>query len=379
MTATAIQALAAASLVAALGFGGTASAADEVSVFVPYLKGPAGLSASVTTVLGIQVWQTLRQVDSSTPRKDFGRGTVKSFAVKPPPESHQVAEALARDARVLSQMILWGTLQEYGGGVIVQAFLSIPEYSPLNESRYADFRTKHEEEWVIRIPVKDGEAVFRVDLPRRRFAFEPIVVPRQVIENYSKLGSLALYDPKNPAKPIGSVGNAFVALEQRGDLALVRSGKVTGLVRLPHISKNRSEIVEFVGGLIRVFRGDWVGAIELFALVLKNTQSATDLRIDSHLYMAMAHSKLGRPGHVEIAHAFELNPYLDRTATYAVMERLQLYHHMTQTGASLGERRSMISQTRGLIERYRRLFVADDPWVNQVLSGLSRIETAYFR
>jgi hypothetical protein len=379
MTAKAIKIFAVGFATAILGLGGLAFAAEEVSIFVPYFSGRDGLSTSVTTVLALQVWQTLRRSGADASGEDFGKGLVRSFAVPQPPKSHQTAEAMARQASVMAQLVLWGSVQNYGNGAIVQAFLSIPEYRPLANKYYADFRTKHEEEWVVRIAVHDGEAVFRVNLPRRRVAFEPIIIPREVIEKYSSPGSIALYDPNIPRRKIGSIGNTFVALEQRGDSALVRSDKVIGIVRLPEISKYRSEIVDFVGGLIRIFRGDWAGAIDSLALVIENPHAPTDLRIDSHLYRAMALSKIGRPGHEEINRAFRLNPYLDRIAAYAVMERLALFEHMTRTGASAGERRSVIAQARQLIDRHRKLFLEEDPWVKEIISGLQQIEAAHFR
>jgi hypothetical protein len=373
------RALAGACAAAALGLSGLASASDEVSIFVPRLQGPPGLSSSVTTALVLQLWQTLRRADPASPGVTFGAGAVKSFAVKQPPRNHRAAEAMARDAGVLAQMALWGEVQPYGDGAVVQAFLSLPEYPPLNDRYYADFRKKHEEHWLARVPVDDGEVAFRVDLPRRQFAFEPIVVPRQVIERYSSIGAIALYDPKDPARKIGSVGSTFVALEQRGESALVRSGNITGIVRLPEISKHRSEIVDFVGGLARVYRGDWSGAIGSLRLVAENPRTPTDLRIDSHLYMAMARSRLGQSGQEEIGRALELNPYLARTAAYAIMERLGRFAHMTRAGAPLAERRGLITQARELLERHRRLFLKEDPWVKEVASGLGRIEAAYFK
>jgi hypothetical protein len=363
--------------VAAQGFAPPASGAEEVSVFVPNLEGPAGLSSSITTVLALQIWQTLRRTDAKGSGADFGKSAVKTFAVNQPPQSHRAAEALARDAGVLSQIVVWGTVQTFGDGGIVQAFLSVPDYPHLNDRYYADFRTRHEEEWTVRVALKDGEVAFRVDLPRRQVAFEPIVVPQQVIGKYSGIGSIELHDPNKPGRKIGSIGKTFVAVEQRGDSALVRSGNVTGIVQLPDISKNRSEIVDFVGGLVRVFRADWAGAIDSMALVQQNPHTPTDLLIDSHLYAAMARSKLGHPGHNEIQRAYDLNPYLARTAAYAIMERIALFQTMTQARASPGERRSMISQARQLIDRHRKLFVQDDPWINEVLKGLDKIEATF--
>ena len=355
----------------------SAHAVDEISVLVPDLQGPQGLSSSVRTILALQVWQTLRRTDAKAPDKDFGKGTVKLFAERPP-QNHQSAETLASDIHILSQMVLWGTVQPYGNGAIVQAFLSIPEYPLLDGKRYADFRAKHDEEWTIAIPLKNGNAVFRVDLPRRKLAFEPIVVRREVIEKYSNPRSIPLYDPKNPDRTIGAIGNTFEALEQRGGTALVRSDKLLGLVRLPELSDNRSEIVDFVGGVVRVFRADWQGALDTFARVVENPHTPTDVRIDSYLLRAMARTKLKRPGQEEVQRAIELNPYLRSTITYGVMERLAVFE-MSLGSSPAVERQTVIRQARELIERNRQLFLENDAWLAETLGNLGKIEDRYIR
>ena len=130
------------------------SAAAVITAFATEDAGdlaPSTLGTNVGTYLNLQVWRTLQRtyVDE---RMTYSRGTVwwqnATF------DSHANAERAARD--LLAQMTLWGTAFEFGDGVIVQAFLSIPKYN--------DFRRDNNEFWAIELL---GERLV-VDLPRRR-------------------------------------------------------------------------------------------------------------------------------------------------------------------------------------------------------------------
>ena len=180
------------------GAGAMAQQAVEISVLIPSLSGRKGLSESVTTIMGLQVWQTLRRTDGGKgPEHDFGRGTVKD-ALALPSLTHRTAEDVAHHASFLSQMVLWGTVQDYGGGAIVEAYLSLPVYARLNDSYFADFRRERKEEWVVRARAGARQVEFRRDVPRRRIAFEPIVIAPAVVRNYSSYDALQLYDPADP-------------------------------------------------------------------------------------------------------------------------------------------------------------------------------------
>jgi len=273
---------------AIFGSAALAQQGREISVLMPSLSGPKGLSESVTTIMGLQVWQTLRRTDGGKgPGRDFGRGAVKD-AKALPSLTHRTAEELARRETFLSQMVLWGTVQDYGGGAIVEAYLSVPAYARFNDAYFADFRKERKEEWVVRVRAGARQVEFRRDIPRRRIAFEPIVIAPAVVKNYSSYDALQLYDLADPSKPIGPIGNDIWGVEQRGESAIVTTRGVTGIVRLPRLSANRSEVVDFVGGLMRIFRGDWPGAEQLMRAVAENPNAPTEVRVDAYLYRALA-------------------------------------------------------------------------------------------
>lgn len=354
-----------------------AAAEREISVAVVRFEGPGELSAGVTTILQLQIWQTLRaQAPENSGAGALGAGTVKTGEARLPRLSHATAEAFGRHARVLSQLVLWGTVQPYGNGAVVQAFLSAPLYGRLNERFYADFRTEQLEVWTVHLLV-DGELVaFIQDMPRRRLSFEPIVLSAEAIDWYSRPDAWTLYDVNDPDRPIGKAGERISGIEQRPGGALVKSGGLVGVLRLPALSKQRSEVVDFVSALVRIFRGDWQGARELFALVVERNQAPTELRIDAYLYRAMANARLGKSGYDDIAAARALNPYSVRVWRFAIMDKLAELSRLLEREVPAARSSALVEEIKALIDAGRPLFLREDPWLAYVLRQVRRIATA---
>lgn len=346
------------------------------SIYVPPFNGPPGLSRSVNTILRLQIWQTLRKAAPGEETTSFGAGSVKWGPADLPSLTHGSAETLAHHARILSQIVLWGTVQEYGDGAVVQAFLSVPWYPKLNDRYFEDFRTERSEVWVVSIPLDNEVIEFRQDIPRRRLAFEPVILTKEVIDKYSDLDAIVMYDRNQPDEPIGKVGNIIDAVVQYGDKALVTSGGKTGLVLLPELSEHRSEVVDFASGLMRVFRQDWAGAETLFFNVINNERAPTELRIDACLYRAMASASRGFSGAEDIDKARALNPYAVRVYRFAIMERLAQLGRAIGRGATLAERQEIIAVTEKLVSDARPLFLRKDPWLDHIDESLERIAQA---
>jgi hypothetical protein len=353
------------------------AAETEVSIYIPPFDGLTGLARSVNTVVRLQIWQTLRTSgEQRDPAGSFGLGTVKWGQDRLPTLTYSAADTFAHHARILSQMVLFGAVQEYGDGVVLQAFLSLPSYKRLGSRYFADFREERPEVWIIRVPLANCFIEFQQDVPRRRLAFEPVILERAFVNRYSDLDAIIMYNPSRPEEPIGPAGDIIEALEQREGAALIRSQGRTGIVRLPELATHRSEIVDFVSGVVRVFRGDWPGALDLFSLVLKNPRIPTDIRIDTHLYRAMANAKLGRSTENDLQQALDLNPYAVRSVRYAIMSSLANVKQSMDRKEPLSKARLLIESTRCLIVRYRGLFLEQDPWLNHVEQGLSKIEAS---
>lgn len=337
---------------------------DQVTLYTPSFEGPPALAGSVATVLNLQIWQTLRRAPGGDSKLSFGSGVVV-WGRPLERYSHETAEQQAKGGSLLAQFVFWGKVYPFGEQAVAQAHLSIPKYK--------DFRESHPEIWTVRVRRGSGDVEFSADLPERRYSFEPIVLASEVVERYSHPGALVLHPSPESPESIGTVGDEFTALEHRGDKAKVRSGKQVGWVRLPQLSQRRSEVVDFVGGLIRVFRGDWAGAESLMEKVVGNETAPNDLRTDAWLYKGFAEARQGRSPERSLQEARRLSPSARRCAVYAVMGALSEIQRLQAAGTDLLQLKSRLELARQLLEETRLLFEPGDPWLASTTNGLARL------
>ncbi len=341
-----------------LSFLPSVSIADyQINLFIPAFEGNGSLGVNAATIINLQIWQTLRRAPTPNPKKlNFGRALILWDNKPLMEQSHSVAEKIAKEFSVLAQMVLWGKAYPYGEGVVVQANLSIPLYN--------DFRKQKNEIWQISL----GRSSTEVDIPRRRLEMSSISLRADVIEKYSLPNSLKIYKDRFGDKPFGVIGNEYTALQFEHGLAKVESNGIIGWVRLPELGKKRSEVIDFVGGIIRIFRGDWEGASEYMEHVVDNTNTKTQLKIDAYLYWGMALEQLGKSGRNRIEQAYLLNPYSRTTVQYLIMSDLSTIKRIRSTSKSIVQENQIKKQIKDIISRHVYLFPPNDPWIGQILT-----------
>jgi hypothetical protein len=123
---------------------------DQIRIVVPMFEG-GSLGSNVATVLNLKIWRTLR-------RQKIG-GKVMWTTEPLPSNSHEEAERCARNNN--AQMILWGNVTSFVDKVLVQPFLSIPNYE--------DLRNEYPENWTVILPGGGAPIDVSVSLPRRRY------------------------------------------------------------------------------------------------------------------------------------------------------------------------------------------------------------------
>jgi hypothetical protein len=138
---------------------------------------------------------------------------------------------------------------------------------------------------------------------------------------------------------------------------------VKGWIRLPNLSKERSEVVDFTGGIVRILRKDWEGASKLFQNVAENPRAPTEVRGDSYLYLAIAAAHSGMDPEPWISKAYELNPYSQVVLKYLCMGELRRI-----ASNSIENKKAALGKIRGILNSGRPLYPPHDPWFNQ-LSG----------
>ena len=339
------------------------AAVDQITLFIPAFEGPRALGRNVATVLNLQIWQTFRRAPwpYNPENLDFGRGLIiwDNKALKS--QSHREAERMAKNIYVLAQMVLWGKAYPYGNGVVVQTNLSIPAYN--------DFRDNQLEIWRISLQGRTVE----VDIPRRRFEMSSIVLRSDIIERYTLPSALKIYKNRVGGEPIDDVGDAYIGIQFEPGLAKVRSRNIEGWVRLPELGKKPTEVVDFVAGVIRTFRGDWQGVASSMRRVVKNPSTRTPLRIDAYLYWGIALERLGKSGRGMIEKAYRLNPYSRITVQYMIMSDLSAIGRLAGVPNAKAQRSMIIQSLRGIINDNEYLFPKNDPWLRKVLNLLREI------
>jgi hypothetical protein len=333
-----------------------AAAADTVTLYVPALHAARPeLGFAVSAVVGLQVWQTLRKAPSPNVGKvSFGDGVVIWDPTSAGVASHDQAEAAARKADVGAQLVLWGTAYEFGDDVVVQLNLTLP--------RYHDFREETPEIW--RFGWRGGAATLETDLPSRRYAFEPIVLDKALVELYSRPTGLALYAKPDGGDVVGRLGGRFLALRSGRDAVYVRgAGGREGWVRLQELAAARSEVVDFVSAMIRVYRADWDGARALLARVVAAPSTPAALRTDAALLRARAGLLAGLPPAemiAEMKRAAAANPHARRAVLYEAAARIHP-DEVRRSCPSAAELRELDAWLEG----QAAVFPADDSWLAQ--------------
>jgi hypothetical protein len=325
---------------------------DTITLYVPaFFSDPPPLGLNVATVLGLQAWQTLRR---APPRggsgDDFGEGIVRWTPAPLKNFGQDIAEATARRMDILAQIVLWGKAYQYGNGVVVLGELSLP--------RYDDFRTRSFETWKVRIDAGGGKLFeIEADVPSRRYSFEPFTLPLEIVDKFSRPDALPVYSDPNGRIRVGTLPPVFEARRSDATSVEVRVAGEWRWVFPPKISEARTEISDFVGGLIRIFRGDWAGARDLFGNVTANESTSTRIKIDSYLLRAYAATRLGLPPDSDLAAAEKLNPNAVRVTMYRAMALLE-----SISQATAKDRPGLVKSLRELLEKNSSLFDPSDNW-----------------
>jgi len=275
--------------------------------------------------------------------------------------------------------VLWGSIVRVADGVVAQSFLSI---------LMDDIVSKYVPTWTVSVSNRDGPMLrLSVTIPRLRYEFPAIVLSGKVLELYSTPSVLKLYEGRDDqppqigksgtptGAPIGETGDNYRALQYGGeDFILVqpedehgaKKGR-KGWLYLRELSGG-NEVVDFVGGVIRLLRRDYRHAIDSLKKVSNSSLSST-VKIDSLLLQALAKTKLGADASPLIDSALEINPYLQITIKYKIISLV------SQIKAASGrERKVAVSNLARQIAENSYLFSPQDDWLDIVRKILATVQ-----
>ena len=204
------------------------------------------------------------------------------------------------------------------------------------------------------------------DLPARRYSIEPIVLRPDIVKAFSRPDALPLFDAPAGGESVGHLGAEFRAVESRSDAVYVRPvAGAPGWLRLQQLADARGEVVDFVSGLVRIYRADWRGAADLLGRVVESPSTPSALRLDAALLRARAKLEAGDDleGIVrEVDQAASVSPYARRAVMYQAVVRL-----IALRGSPVCERKPKLQALRQWLADRSMPFVAGDAWLQQFI------------
>jgi hypothetical protein len=313
---------------------------DRVRVLVPPFNGEQ-FGANVGTVIYLKIFGTL-----GAARRD----ALILWSPDPLPDSTYKA-AEERAATSQATLILWGSIVKFGGDFLAQPLLAIQQGTEPAEDDPTTWR----------VSLESGASILSLSLglPGYRYDLPPLILTHDILELYNTTSSIKIYERRSNGKlgqAIGEIGSSFQVLEHDGNFFKIRafqSGK-EGWVALP---KFEADSIDFVGGLICLFRRDYPGAINVLRNVSASSKS-TMLRIDSFLLQALAKAKMREDPSALIDSALELDPYLQVSIKFKIMCLIE-----QMLSCSGDARRAKSSELLKQISESAYLFSSEDSWL----------------
>ena len=333
-----------------------------IRVFVPAFTGPEALGLNVATVLNLKLFTTLRKAPTPNPEKlSFGDGLIVWDREPLSEPSHETAEKAAKRLGDPVQLVLWGKASRYADGVLVQAYLTLPANPGLRP---------RPEVWQLQFPSRVGGGSLELDIPSRRYAFEPVILDDRTVNLYSSPNALKIYRDKTMKEEIGTLADGYFRAYQHDRDGEWLIQPMRGWVPFPRLSERGTEVVDFTGGLLRIFRADWNGASDLLRKVLQEQSTPSSIRIDALLYLGLTAEKQKRSGRKEIEQAYAMNPLSQASAAYLIMNAFADYLR-----AKPSDRSAAVSRIGSLLEQNRFLFSETSDWFKAATTAYQRISS----
>ena len=332
----------------------TSTAAGEpLRLLVPKFFGPKPLSQHVRTTIYFEITKAFRAVDAP----DKGGWILYGQEDLPQP-SHDAVLAAAKWPSVRADLAIWGQVHQYDDGVVLQPYLTL---TPLIKKRRV-----RPELWTLILKDGAGEPFrLELDIPGQFYQFEPLLLTAETILAFENPQGMPLYSARQGRETIGSLGEVIRFYEIYDDALLIVTNGIKGWVRTKPITRQQSEAIDFSKGMVRLLRGDWRGARQSFAAVLRNSNLPQNLRIHALIYTGLAKEKGGVSGRNEFTSAYAINRLDKAAAAYLLMSQAAEIARLQQSEAreQLPKARHNLQTT---LSATKNLFTKEDPWLTKL-------------
>jgi hypothetical protein len=218
---------------ACMPFDAKAAQSNDITVLITNFKGPTYLSENISTIMGLEVWRSVRGNEASQDSTKGAAAVIRFFQDSLPQLSPEAAEEVGRTTN--SQLVLWGYVQNYGPGTVLQMFLSTSD-DAANKLRWS---------------VKDNDMVLELGLPARTFELSPVVLRNSIIKTYSNANAVRVCRVRQPSclgSPLGTNFRVDSASTNEEWAHITQPDGSGGWIHLPKLSDTESELDAFMEG-----------------------------------------------------------------------------------------------------------------------------------
>jgi len=330
-----------------LGIDQTGAAENfNVKTLVPTFGGATSVGANVSTILALRLWTTLRPRPNPNPNNlFFGVGQIE-WSERVIEDSPDAALQVANETR--SHLALWGSVEEYGRGVVVTASLAVPTGQAVLRARQT---------WTVTVQ----DIRLELGVPNSSYQFSPLVLTSDVVAKYSRPNQVRICQNKDPNCNGPALRAPFRAIKLEGDFILVRqpNGSI-GWAPLPNLSEAQGEVVDFTAALISYLRGDFEQAESYFSKV-RDSNAESLVRNDASLLGGISRFRRGQ-GIDALRTAQRQNRY----SRYGVQALVMADIAAAAAVDSSESRAPHLKEAGELIASYRHLFDPGDRWLADV-------------
>jgi hypothetical protein len=331
----------------------SSASADEptlpkIAVLVPAFEGKRPIAENISTLLSLHLWRTLRRAE---PTIDENYGLKSANINWSKRWLKELSDDFAREeARTTgSQLVLWGTVEQYGPAALIQTALSIENRDELLNKSTAAI-------WSIS---RNGVSLV-LGLPTHVVLFSPLTLSESMAAQYAQAGAVMIC----ATKEVGCEGPAlnpeeFAPLKADeewiyGKQPSAGGENIEGWVYLPEMGAAQTEIVQFTGGAIAYLRGDYNQAKELFSLESGNAL----IRYNVLLFRGLAAARSGELDEKFLDAAHNVNPY----SRYPIQALFMAYAMAASKSDDIEVRYSLAKQADGVLSSHKDLFGLNDNW-----------------
>ena len=305
--------------------GGFPNATVAVYEFRGEVKEKPDIGKEIAAIFAYDIWGWFRNRDKNKHRSEFGNARIdRKWNSRLPPDDGLLAK-IKSDVKDSADVVVWGDIHEITQGKVLGGASLLFIDNPNSHLHFV---------WSIPL-IRNGTVEFiKVDFPKKYYSFAALRINEDFINQYEKAGgSDIVRTGECSGKIIPNFGPAYRDYSDgncervQNYYCVIGNRKlcIKGWKYQPIIVD--SPIGTFAGGVLRLLRSDWQGAIEALDKMLEDINRdeeqksflPKDVQIDTTLHILRAKSELGLDATPEVMNVLKMAPSSPTVIKYIAM------------------------------------------------------------